>query len=60
MVIKEMDPDNLVTLNISTENLILEGIRRCRSWSQVQRGIGDIGHGVRAAPATPTCSTSWS
>lgn len=32
--------DNVVALNISTENLILEGIRRCRSWSQVLRGIG--------------------
>jgi uncharacterized protein DUF4388 len=42
MVIKEMDPDNLVQLNISTENLILEGIRRSRSWSQVLRGIGDL------------------
>jgi hypothetical protein len=43
MLIKEQDPDNLIQLNISTENLILEGIRRCRSWSQVWRGIGDIG-----------------
>ena len=42
MVIKDMDPDNLVQLNISTENLILEGIRRSRSWSQVLRGIGDL------------------
>jgi uncharacterized protein DUF4388 len=42
MVIKEMDPDNMVQLNISTENLILEGIRRSRSWSQVLRGIGDL------------------
>ena len=40
--IKDMDPDNVITLNISTENLILEGIRRCRSWSQVARGIGGI------------------
>ena len=32
--------DNVVALNISTENLILEGIRRCRSWSQILRGIG--------------------
>ena len=37
-----MDPDNVITLNISTENLILEGIRRCRAWSQVARGIGGI------------------
>jgi hypothetical protein len=34
------DLANVVALNISTENLILEGIRRCRSWSQVLRGIG--------------------
>jgi len=43
LVIKEMDPRDLVTVNLSTENLILEGIRRCRAWSQVMRGIGDIG-----------------
>ena len=42
LVIKDMDPTSMVTLNISTENLILEGIRRCRAWSQVLRGIGDI------------------
>jgi uncharacterized protein DUF4388 len=39
---KDMDPDNVITLNISTENLLLEGIRRCRAWSQVARGIGGI------------------
>ena len=37
---KDLDPDDLVALNISTENLILEGIRRTRSWSRVLRGIG--------------------
>jgi len=42
LVIKEVDADNVVTLNISTENLILEGIRRMRAWSPVLRGIGDI------------------
>jgi hypothetical protein len=42
LVIKDIDPSNLVTLNISTENLILEGIRRSKLWSQVVRGIGDI------------------
>jgi hypothetical protein len=41
LVMKEVDP-SVVTLNISTQNLILEGIRRCRAWSQVMRGIGDI------------------
>jgi hypothetical protein len=42
LVIKDLDPENVVTLNISTENLILEGIRRVRSWSQLMRGLGDI------------------
>jgi hypothetical protein len=42
LVIKEMDPDQVLSLQISTENLILEGIRRSRSFSQVIRGIGDI------------------
>jgi uncharacterized protein DUF4388 len=49
LVVKDVDPRdvelaNVVTLNLSTENLILEGIRQCRAWSQVLRGIGgDIG-----------------
>ena len=42
LVIKEMDPEQILSLHISTENLILEGIRRSRSFSQVIRGIGDI------------------
>jgi hypothetical protein len=41
-VIKEMDPDSLLILNISTENLVLEGIRRMKNWSRVLRGVGDI------------------
>jgi hypothetical protein len=41
-VIKEMDPDSLLILNISTENLVLEGIRRMKAWSRVLRGVGDI------------------
>jgi hypothetical protein len=42
LVMKGLDPDAMVTLNISTENLILEGIRRVRAWSQLMRGLGDI------------------
>jgi hypothetical protein len=42
LVIRDVDPDNVITLNISTENLILEGVRRTRSWSSVLRGIGNI------------------
>jgi hypothetical protein len=41
-IIKDMDPNSLVVLNMSTENLILEGIRRTKAWSRVLRGIGDI------------------
>ncbi len=41
LVMKEVG-ESVVTLNISTENLILEGVRRCKAWSQVIRGIGDI------------------
>jgi hypothetical protein len=41
-VIKNVDPGHLVPLNISVENLVLEGLRRSRSWSQVLKGIGDI------------------
>lgn len=43
LVIKDLDPEGLEILNLSTENLILEGIRRSRAWSQVTRAIGDIG-----------------
>ena len=42
LVIKDMDTDQVLSLHISTENLILEGIRRSRSFSQVIRGVGDI------------------
>jgi uncharacterized protein DUF4388 len=42
-VIKELeDRDNVATLNMSTENLILEGIRNTHSWQQVIRGLGDV------------------
>jgi hypothetical protein len=42
LVIKEMDPSLVLTINVSTQNLILEGVRRSRSWSQILRGIGSI------------------
>jgi Domain of unknown function (DUF4388) len=41
-VMKDMDPDSLLILNMSTENLVLEGIRRMKAWSRVLRGVGDI------------------
>jgi len=41
-VIKDLEHDNVPALNMSTENLILEGIRNTRSWRQVIRALGDI------------------
>ena len=43
LVIRDLDPEGLVVVNMSTENLILDGIRRSRAWSQVTRAIGEIG-----------------
>lgn len=31
-----------ITLNISTPNIILEGIRRIASWGRIERGIGSL------------------
>ena len=42
LVIKDLDVDQFEILHLSTENLILDGIRRSRAWSQVTRAIGDI------------------
>ena len=58
LVIKDVDPESVVTVNISTENLLLEGMRRVRSWSQLMRGLGDIGIGAAPGRATPTTSSS--
>src|SRR3990172_1370540 len=40
LVITEPGDDDVIALNLSTENLILEGIRRTRAWSRIYRGIG--------------------
>lgn len=40
LVMTEPGEDDVIALNLSTENLILEGIRRTNSWSQIYRGIG--------------------
>jgi hypothetical protein len=41
-VIKDLDAESMVTVSLNTDSLLLEGIRRSRSWSQVLRGIGSI------------------
>lgn len=42
LVIKEMDAEKLVTVHVNAENVILEGIRRTRSWSSLLKAIGSI------------------
>ncbi|HET7290985.1 MAG TPA: DUF4388 domain-containing protein [Vicinamibacteria bacterium] len=42
LVMKEIDPATLVTVNIPLEGIVLEGLRRSRSWSQIARGLGGI------------------
>jgi Domain of unknown function (DUF4388) len=36
-------PDESITLNMRTPDLILEGIQRIEAWSRVERGMGGIG-----------------
>jgi hypothetical protein len=52
LVMNEPSLDDIVTLNLSIENLILEGIRRTNAWSRIFRGIG----GLESVPV-PTGST---
>lgn len=40
LVMTEPGHEDVIALNLPTEGLILEGIRRSRSWSRVFRGIG--------------------
>jgi hypothetical protein len=40
LVMTEPGDDDVVAVNVSTESLILAGIRRMRSWSRVYKGIG--------------------
>jgi len=40
LVMTEPGTEDVVTLNVSTESLIVEGIHRTRAWSRIYRGIG--------------------
>jgi hypothetical protein len=40
LVMTEPGKDDVIALNLSTESLILEGIRRTKAWSRIWRGIG--------------------
>ncbi|MCG6926704.1 MAG: DUF4388 domain-containing protein [Acidobacteria bacterium] len=40
LIMTEPGADDVVAVNVSTETLILAGIRRIRAWSRVYKGIG--------------------
>jgi hypothetical protein len=40
LVMTEPGQEDVIALNLSTEGLIVDGIRRTRSWSRIFRGIG--------------------
>jgi hypothetical protein len=42
LVMNQPGPEDVATLNLPWETLILDGIRRTRSWSRVWRGIGAL------------------
>ena len=60
LVMSEPGADDVITLNFSMENLILEGIRRIRAWSQVICAASGTSSPCSRPPATPRCSTSSS
>lgn len=53
LAMSEPGKDDVITLNFSMENLILEGVRRIRAWSRIYRGIGGD---IEAVPV-PTGNT---
>jgi hypothetical protein len=53
LVMTEPGQEEVIPVNLSTEGLILEGIRRTRSWSRIFRGVGGD---IEAVPV-PTGST---
>ena len=38
--VRELDVRDIITINISTENLLFHGVKRGAGWSQVIRGLG--------------------
>jgi hypothetical protein len=53
LVMTDPSSDDVVALNVSTESLILAGIRRVRGWSHIYRGLGGD---IESAPV-PTGKT---
>ncbi|MDQ3280513.1 MAG: DUF4388 domain-containing protein [Acidobacteriota bacterium] len=47
-------PDGIITLPLSTERLILDGVRRIEYWSLVMRGIGRLDRVLEQVPGADT------
>jgi hypothetical protein len=42
LVMNQPGPDDVATLSLAWESIVLEGIRRMNAWSRIYRGIGGI------------------
>jgi len=47
-------PDNIITLPLSTERLMLDGVRRIEYWSLIMRGIGRLDRMLEQVPGADT------
>ena len=47
-------PDSIVTLPLTTERLILDGVRRIAYWSLIRRGVGRLDRAIEQSPGADT------
>lgn len=47
-------PDDIISLPLSTERLILDGVRRIEHWSLISRGVGRLDRALQTAPGADT------
>lgn len=47
-------PENIITLPLSTERLILDGVRRIEYWSLITRGVGRLDRVLEQVPGADT------
>lgn len=48
--LKEIDTHEMITLNMSTEDVIFNGVKAIRSWTRINRGIGSFTSKVFPSP----------
>ena len=47
-------PDNIITLTLSTERLMLDGVRHIEHWSLITRGVGRLDRVLEQVPGADT------